>query len=286
MTTSVIYPPRATKALGHLKAHNNDIEIYVEDKSSPNLWLKLVRKCLPQGIQLTSVTVLGGRDNVIRACKADQARDSRRKLYIIDGDLDLLQGRRKPKLRHLYRLRSYSIENYLLDENAIISAVMTLNPKASENTVRREVDFLRWVERNRPVLSSLFVCYAVTNELRHEEQTIRFPVYRMFIYNDDGCNLSGSKVTSRIFSLYRSVRRQCSSQVARMAFNRVRGNADKLGILRFVSAKNYIFPSLYRVIKKNYHLNISSVAFSVLIAECIVGIADPYLTRRLDRICR
>lgn len=101
MNTSATYPPRAAKALGHLKANNNDIEIFVEDKSSPNLWLKLIRKYLPRDIRLSSVTVLGCRDNVIRACRADQIWDNRKKLYIIDGDLDLLQGRRKPRLRHL-----------------------------------------------------------------------------------------------------------------------------------------------------------------------------------------
>ena len=166
MNTSVMYPPRAARALGLLTSHNNDVEIYVEDTAVPNLWLKLLRKYLPRNTRLNNVNVLGSRINVIKACKVDQDFDGRRKLYIIDGDLDLLTGRIKPKLRHLYRLRAYCVENYILNESALISAVMVVNTRIDEDTARQQVDLLGWLERNRKCLESLFVCYAVTYEMK------------------------------------------------------------------------------------------------------------------------
>ena len=126
MTTSVRYPPSAARALGLLTSHNNDIEIYVEDTSTPNLWVKLLRKYLPPNIRLNDVNVLGSRVTVIQACKLDQQLDGRKKLYIIDGDLELLIGKHRPRLRHLYRLRGYCVENYLMHEDALVSAVTTL----------------------------------------------------------------------------------------------------------------------------------------------------------------
>ena len=285
MKTSVRYPPNASKGLGHLKAHNNDIEIFVEDISAPNLWLMLLRNYLPHGIRLTSVTVLGSKERVIQACRGDQAIDNRRKLYIIDGDLDLLQGRQKPRLKYLYRLRSYCVENYLLDESAVVSAIMILNPDVSEHAIGRGISLNGWLGRNRVLLSSLFTCYAVTNELRKEEQTVKFSVFRLFVNDRDHFELSKSKIIKRTVGLYRLVRKNHSSTMTREIFRRVRGNANKMGIERFVSAKDYIFPGIYKTVQGKFHLNINFVSFNVLIAECMNGTSDPYLRRRLSQIC-
>lgn len=286
MKTTAVYPPRAAKALGHLKSRNNDIEIFVEDSSAPNLWTKLLKKYLPVGIRLTSVTVLGPKENVIRACRADQAIDRRRKLYIIDGDLSLAQGMRRPRLRHLYRLRRYCVENYLLDENALVSAIMTLNPAASEQEIRQRMDLNGWLDRNRFVLTALFLCYAVTNELRREEPTVKYSVFRLMKDSERDFDISASKVSHRTIGLYRLVRKSNSSMNTRNAFDRIRGNVRRLDIERFVSAKSYILPSIYKTIQGGFHLNIGLLRFSVLIAECMTAVPDPYLRKRLGQICR
>lgn len=163
---------------------------------------------------------------------------------------------------------------------------MTLNPSAVETTVKRKVDFAGWFERNNSALYSLFRCYGVTNELKSDEQTIKFSVYRLLRNDDNKFDFSESKVNHRVLSLYRLVRGQFSKREVRDVFSRIRENSDKLGVLRFVSAKDYVFPSLYGSIKGKYHLNISRVAFSVLIAECIVELSDPYFGRRLRQVCR
>ena len=92
MSTSVVYPAKSAPAIGYLKRSSNDVEIFVEDTANPNMWVKLLKKYLPSSIRLNSVTPLGGRKNVLDACKEDQAIDDRKKLYIIDGDLDLIQA--------------------------------------------------------------------------------------------------------------------------------------------------------------------------------------------------
>lgn len=285
MNTTVTYPPKAAKALGFLKANSNDIAVYVEDTGAPNLWLKLLRRHLPKEVRLRSVSVLGSRENVVRACRVDQAMDGIKRLYIIDGDLDLLRGRAKPRLRHLYRLRSYCVENYLLNEEAIISAVMTLHPQVDEERAKRQVDYLGWITRNETVLTRLFICYAVTYELRKEQQTVGFSVYRLLEREDADFDLSPTKVARRVAGLYRSIREVCSHQEARIVFDRVSSNAEKFGVERFVSGKDYILPMFYRIIKRGFGINVRLNVFGVLIAECMNDIADPYLSRRLKGIC-
>jgi hypothetical protein len=84
------YSPRAVRAIGFLKAAYNDFEIYVEDKTCHNMWLNLIRRCLPPDVRLRSINQVGDRVSVIAACRHDQTNSGRSRLYIIDGDLDQL----------------------------------------------------------------------------------------------------------------------------------------------------------------------------------------------------
>ena len=141
MTTSVIYPLGIAPALGHLNSSGNEIEIFVEDTSNLNVWRNVLRKFLPEGVAFSDPIPLGGRPQVLEECRRDQVEDGRKKLYIIDADLDLLRGCRKPKLKHLYRLRGYCIENYLLQEDALIEVAQILDTDASEADARNKLVF-------------------------------------------------------------------------------------------------------------------------------------------------
>ena len=283
MKTSASYPPTAARALGVLTSRNNDIEVYVEDTGTPNLWLKLLRRYLPANRKLNSVNVLGSKTKVIQACKLDQQIDGRKKLYIIDADLELLTGRKKPRLRHLYRLRGYCVENYLLEESALVSAVTTLNTAIDESFARRQIDFDGWWQRNRRCLESLFVCYAVTYELKRAEQTVGFSVYRLLESQNSG-DLSESKVSARIIQLYRKVRADVSKEDARLVYDKVRTNAASIGVTRFASGKHYLFPPIYQLIKSNNSTNITVNSFMVLVAQCLDNAKDPYLLRRIRKV--
>ena len=284
MTTTVNYPARAVRALGFLKRVNNDIEIYVEDTATPNLWLKLLRKYLPNQVKLNSVNVVGDKRRVIKACARDQERDGRRRLYIVDGDLELLLGKRRPNLRYLYRLRSYCVENYILDERAFISAVAVLVPTVNEADARTTLDFGGWFDRNSRALASLFVCYAVVKQLKNEERTVRYPIYRMLKGDESEFDLCEVSVARRVRRLYRSVREDCTKDEVRVVFDGVKSRAKGLKVRRFVSGKDYLFPAMYERAKRKFSCNMSQNSFKVLIAECVVESTDGYLRGRLRRM--
>lgn len=112
----VKYSARAARALGFLKRRSNDIEVYVEDTSSANMWLQIIQKAFGSNVKLTSVNMLGSKKNVIDACSIDQANDGRRKIYLVDGDLDHLCGKKVRQLKYFHALRAYCIENLLLSK--------------------------------------------------------------------------------------------------------------------------------------------------------------------------
>jgi hypothetical protein len=110
----VRYPIRAVVALGYLKRPYNQVEIYVEDTTCHNMHLLVFRRLLGDQVKLRSINQVGDRSRVIAACRADQVNDGRKRLYVIDGDFDILLEKRKPRLKYLYRLRAYDIENILM----------------------------------------------------------------------------------------------------------------------------------------------------------------------------
>ena len=284
MSTSVVFPARAAKALGHLKAHRNDVEIFVEDTAGGNLWVKLLRHYLPEQVKLESVNVLGSRQLVLKACSIDQAQESRRKLYVIDGDLELLRGVGKPRLKHLYRLRSYCVENYLINEDALVSAITTLNMNVDFYTARRELDLGGWIERNGGALHRLFVCYAVTHELKQEKETVGYKVNKLLKWNNSEFDFCESKVAARTIGLYKSVRLDFSKDEVRAVYDRVKKNADRIGVWRFVSAKDYLIPQLYGRIRRKFGTNLSVRSFLAVLADAGSNREDPYLRRRLKSL--
>ena len=281
MNTSVVFPARAAKALGYLKARRNDVEIFVEDSAGQNLWVKLLRHYLPNHAKLESVNVLGSKKRVLSACSLDQEQDNRRKLYVIDGDLDLLRGVSKPRLKHLYRLRSYCVENYLLDEDTLVSAITTLNIRVDYNMARNQLDLDRWFQRNRGALYRLFVCYAVSHELKQEQKTVGFRVYKLLKWNNTDFDFCERSVAIRVIGLYRGVRLNFSQEEVREVYKKIRKNAERIGEWRFVSAKDYLIPQLYQMIKKKFGTNLSIDSFLAMLAESASHNQDPYLRRRL-----
>ena len=285
MNTSVIFPPKAAPALGLLKSSKNDIEIFVENSVGNNIWVNLLRAYLPSGIKLESVNLLGSRDDVLNACKNDQREDGRKKLYIIDADFDLLGGVEKRSLKHLYRLRGYCLENYLIDFEAIVLAVTLVNAETPLDQVRSRLKLEDWMARNREALSMLFVCYAVVREITPRKKTVSYSARNLIVdgvQNFDFCN---HLVKTRIIELYRLVLKNCGKKRAREVFERNRDNAQKWKVEAFVSGKDYILPIVYDYVKYEFKVKLRPLEFHTLIAGCINKVEDKFLERRLHKIC-
>ena len=285
MTTSIVFPASAAPALGFLKSSQNDIEVYVEDSSAPNIWVKLLQKFLPAGIRLNSVNILGGRKNVIEACKLDQVLDGRRKIYLIDADLDLVKGSRKPNLRHLYRLRAYCLENYLLQERALIAAATTFDTAIDEFAARAKLNFSGWVSKISDILRGIFVCYAATNELLPEIPTVSYSVYNLRDATKPEYSICKKKAGARVVGLVRALLKAVPASELRIYFDELKENSKNIDPMRFASGKDYIFPFIFEEMKRLFKVGISKEVFKVFLAGHSEASFDPFLVRRLARIC-
>ncbi|WPJ67926.1 hypothetical protein AUSSIE_3 [Sinorhizobium phage Aussie] len=278
--TTVVFPARAAQALGYLKSHSNDVDIYVEDTSSPNMWVKLLKRYLPSTVRLTSVSSLGNRSAVLAACKADQSASDRRRLYIIDADVDLLLGSRKPNLKHLYRLRRYCVENYLLNQVAVVETLTSLNPNLSEVAAANAVDMAGWFARNGDMIRELFVCYAVSQSLSAEIKTVAYSCYQLF-QDNTSFDFCPAKVRRRILSVYRETARRRGIASVRSRHSQISRRVANVNPEIFCSAKCYILPSIFEIAKKNAHMSATKEVFKTILASYATPFVDKYLQKRL-----
>lgn len=242
--------------------------------------VKFLRNLLPSGCKLESVSVLGGRKNVMAACRANQG-ETRPCLYIIDADFDLLLGVSKPRLRNLYRLRAYSIENYLLQPKALSEVATTFSPKLSSADAARRLAIDNWFEENRPCLEKLFLAYAVSYAMDGSQETVGYSVHRLLVNGSDRKKLCPTKVRTRVRGIYSELMAKYDRDEITQCVKKVRINQRKLGCDRYVSSKDYVMPQIFMIMKREFGVNVMMEAFKSLLALHVSETSDPYLRRRL-----
>jgi hypothetical protein len=286
MITSAIYPTGIAESLGHLNSSRNEIEIFVEDTANLNMWRRILRAFLPDGIRFNDPIQLGGRERVLEECRADQARDCRRRLYIIDADMDFLHGVEKPRLKHLYRIRAYCIENYLCHQSALLEVCQDLDVDASEADARARLDLSNWTNANRELMEYLFVCYAVVRRLEPQIATVDYSFERL-IQPAPYMDLLCPRLTkSRVFSLLRELRRNRTRGEISAAFSEVQENISGIDCMKYVSGKSFILPLILKRIRREFGGGLSNEQFKASFSRNLSPSVDPYLAARLKRICR
>jgi hypothetical protein len=281
----VKYSPNAARALAFLKRHYNDVDIFIEDMTCHNMALFVFRNILGPSIKLRSVNQLGGRTEIIKACALDQANDGRKKLYIIDGDLDLLTGAPKPRLKHLYRLRAYCFENLVISDKAVLELASESDSNTPPYILATKIDHPKWISTTTNALLSLFVLYAVARKLCPSLITIGFNVHQMCDHKRGGPILSGAKVRARMRALFREMLSSKTLLVLRAARRQVAVNAQQYSRADcLVSGKDYLCPLLraHLKLKANFRGNVEDL--KVRLARHYDPRNEEFLARRLRAI--
>lgn len=277
----ISYTPKAAKAMAFLKRPYNDIDIFVEDTTNQNMWLELIKKIVPKNIRITSVNRLGGRNSVVNACKMDQRKGLRPKIYIIDGDFDFLAGTAKPRLKFLYRLSAYCVENLLINNQSIVEVGTCARPDMTEADISVRFGFRDWADEIRKAFEPLFVMYAVCRQLCPEVPTISFPVQKLICETRDGPCVSRRKVWRRLFEIARTVRHRCGLSLLRARRQEVANRSSSLELQHVVSGKDYIMPLLHLRLCRLFNFKGTQEQLKVYLAKFWQPSTEPQLTRRI-----
>ena len=175
----------------------NDVDVYIEDasKETRKLIATLLTRASGMKVAIGEVFPLGSKNDVIAACFSDQAPGGRRRVYVVDGDLDWTHSS-NVGVRRLYVTSRYCVENYLIDELAIAGVLAENSPTMDEEGAMAAFNYGDWLRNNVADLHSLYSIYALCRVLSPSMRTVSFPI-RSMISSSTG-DVDPEKVVARI----------------------------------------------------------------------------------------
>ncbi|ATG42383.1 hypothetical protein PhaeoP18_00420 [Phaeobacter piscinae] len=115
----------------------NEVNFYVEDAEQENLYFEILRKKFPD-VRLEKIFPLCGKPNVLQHAKDEGNSEIPHRVYILDKDFDDFLGK-KEALDNVFYLDRFCIENYVLDEDALIEFVVETDPKLKRDEIREHL---------------------------------------------------------------------------------------------------------------------------------------------------
>lgn len=243
---------KALKALPKFFSYRNDIDIYTEDKvADKEFYRTLFKRVLGNEVKINDVTPLGCKTNVLNAFDNQDKTDRRRKLYIVDGDLELILDTNRKTTGNLIVLDSYCIENYLIDETGGIELIYFSNGSESRDNLKNKLNFSKWLEYNAPCLIDLFLNFAILRKYgggpiiktAHDFLTQNG---KQTILDKDSINQYSQEIKSQIIQRLSINGIETPDETYSKDYSHLskKWKTDNLTLLRIVSAKNYLLPLL------------------------------------------
>jgi hypothetical protein len=240
----ISYSNRAMIGLAHLYRSYNDIDIFVEDTTCRNAYEALIGRMIGENVRVERIFQLGGRKAVIEKCRED-TDSTRKKIYIIDGDIDVLTGKYEKRIKNLYQLKEYCFENLIIDEYALIEVLSETLSNTDRRDIEKVIRFHEIRSELRDCIYGLFVMYALLAELNVSVPTVNFPLARLcYIDHSKVRRVDAKAVRSRIRDLMAIAIKECGANAFREKKARYKAvfEHNKGDFMRCISGKSYIIP--------------------------------------------
>jgi hypothetical protein len=243
------YPDRAAPAISTLlSVYTDAYEVYVEDSSQINLYRLLLEAAISRPTTRFFPIPLNGRVAVIERARAlSAANDNKRRLFLIDGDLEYVSGQKSPRIKNLYRVNAYCIENIICETDALIEVLYENCGKQSRQQIIDEINMPDLDKFISSRFVSLFVLFSVARTLAPLSITCSIPVARFFDVKN------GEIREEQLRAVQRQLIAECVANSSWAAFV-----AEKMAVRaaiknrehpshRVVSGKNYVLPIVHNV---------------------------------------
>jgi hypothetical protein len=255
----------------------NDIDIFIEDTAVgyEKLFMELFSRVFAGSYRVSNVFPLGSRGAVIAECDQNLPNIKRPTLYVVDGDLHLINQNTENRVG-LYTLPYYCVENLLIDENAIHNLINEESAVISREHLIEEFDYQGWVRNNSEILTDLFIEYGVAFSTCPSIQTVAFDISNLVSSNTG--DVDRNKVATRKSAVTNAVIEEIGADEYRRHRSRIEAFAlnSEDAFLKFVSAKDYILPLLLMRIRRITSTKAPNVNIKLRLAMIcnLTGIAD------------
>lgn len=153
----------------------NDIEFYVEDFEQEHFYFNILKKLFTD-LKLGKIFPLNGKNNVCNAARLNIG--NKKKVYIVDLDFDQILDKVET-INNLFYLKRYSIENYLITNDAIYEVIRMKNPKLKNNEIDKIFDFNVILAEACFCLKQLVCCFIVI-----QSKQLVYPYYSLDVNRD------------------------------------------------------------------------------------------------------
>lgn len=261
--------PRSKYAKSYL--FQNDIYFFIEDtdKNTVKIMLELIQRAISKDVSIDRLFPIGGRDAVVD--KFNTRNSLRKEVYIIDGDLYLLFNQNAFK-KGLLELKKYCIENYLLDEDAICEVLYEECTRYTDfKKMKKDFSFMPWLKTQDSYLKKIFLEYAIEKKNNLGIQTVKYKVGQLQKSNGTNvtCELDKQRVALRVETIRKEIIQRLGRRSYAIDKKLIKHNLyrDNFASLRFASAKDYIFPLLFKRIQKIVERDVNYSAFQFRLAK-------------------
>lgn len=240
------YNSEQKRLLSKFKEYRNTIDVYTEDEQKDKeFYTKLLKKLTKDtDIIINDVFPLGCSRNVIKHCKTNINSSSRKKIYIIDGDIFLLY---KPKVNipNLFILDSYCIENYLIEKQSIERFAYEITGTMTIENIKSAVKFEARLSEIMEPLINLFINISIESEITNYHQIYHI---NQFLVKD---KLDINKIESQIKIIENKViaLKDKALYDELLLKRKSEWEINENNLLKIISGKDYLIPFFVEVIK-------------------------------------
>lgn len=232
--------------------YKNDMFIFIEDidENSRKIMLELIQRAIDKNIKIDRLHSCGNRKKVIE--KFNERNSTRKELYIIDGDLNMLFENQEFQ-KGLVILNKYCIENYLLDIGSIHKLLYEEAYNINEQEkLEEDFNYINWFNEQNKLLINLFKIYAIEkyNDLGIETVSFSINLLRNRIGKGILCSCSEELINKRIEDLKKLIIEKIGNDKFINDESFIENKINNRNSDIIVSAKGYILPLIFDRLKK------------------------------------
>jgi len=284
------YAAGAGDAIAYLKESENDVDIFVEDVAGVRAWNYVIQNILQgSGKKFKSVTALGSRQAVIDECKKYRTRTDRKRLFIIDRDMDDLIRSGLRRLAQLHTLEVSCFENAIINPNSLSDIAADAAGIADPADARQLFDFGNLLAELEAAFRVTFVLFGVSQRLETGLKCSKIGSGRFVLANKNlRRQMNSTVIPKAIFkfnlAFARDIIRHASVAEFRRELRIVKASALGVNGKKFISGKYFIAPPVLSRLSANFGYNGSKSQLVIELGRRFEPAFSPKLARRVKAL--
>ncbi len=168
---------------------NADIIILVEDENKEFIYENIFQRMFDDKEIISKILPMKGKKGVEKAFyKFGDIYDKKPIVYLVDGDFDLIMGKKMICSPNFIYLEKYNIESYYIDEKAVLK-YMSGKMKLVQKLVSERIEYSSWKNMIYDKMKDLFINYVIAQDVFPEEKNVGTSPY-CYLYKDGSVNES------------------------------------------------------------------------------------------------